>query len=239
MEVRIDHIEAIINCPPAEPACPIGQVLQSLKLHTMSRMTIRTSLLVVEDHPLYRHGLVELLVRSAVADQVHTATSAASAVSMLASTRDIDMVLSDWRLPDGDGLTLLKSVAKTNPTTARVLMSGTDDPRLPALCIEAGLAAFLPKSLEPHETIAVITRLLDGETWFPSTKSDQRMLTPRQTEILMGIAAGKTNKHLARELGITERTVKHHLTAVFERLGTTRRAEAVSRAVSEGLIQVN
>ena len=116
-------------------------------------------------------------------------------------------------------------------------MSGTDDPRLPLLCIDEGLAAYLPKSLEPNETIAIITRLLDGETWFPSTKTDARMLTPRQTEILIGIAHGKTNKHLARDLGIAERTVKHHLTVVFERLGTTRRAEAVTRAVEVGLIQ--
>jgi DNA-binding NarL/FixJ family response regulator len=61
-------------------------------------------------------------------------------------------------------------------------------------------------------------------------------LTPRQTQILIGIAAGKTNKHLARELGITERTVKHHLTAVFDRLGTSRRSEAVSLAMSQGLL---
>jgi DNA-binding NarL/FixJ family response regulator len=201
-------------------------------------MDEKTSILVVEDHPLYRDGLVDLLTRSRMLDTIRTANSAAQARGLLGAGADFDIILSDWRLPDGDGLVFLKGVAKHNPTIARVLMSGTDDPRLPSLCIEAGLAAYLPKSLEPTETVAVIKRLLDGETWFPSAKTDARMLTPRQTEILVGIAAGKTNKHLARELGITERTVKHHLTAVFERLGTTRRAEAVSRAVNEGLIHV-
>jgi two-component system, NarL family, nitrate/nitrite response regulator NarL len=201
-------------------------------------MPERTSILVVEDHPLYRDGLIDLLTRSHLFDAIRTANSAAQARALLDAGADFDIMLSDWRLPDGDGLAFLQSVAKSNPTIARVLMSGTDDPRLPLLCMEEGLAAYLPKSLEPNETVAVITRLLEGETWFPSTKTDARMLTPRQTEILTGIAAGKTNKHLARELGITERTVKHHLTAVFERLGTTRRAEAVSRAVNEGLIHV-
>jgi two-component system, NarL family, nitrate/nitrite response regulator NarL len=195
-------------------------------------------MLVVEDHPLYREGLVDLLARSQLLDTIRTTNSAAQARSLLDAGADFDIILSDWRLPDSDGLAFLKSVEKTNPTIARVLMSGTDDPRLPVLCMEDGLSAYLPKSLEPNEMISVIARLLDGETWFPSSKTDARMLTPRQTEILVGIAAGKTNKHLAREIGITERTVKHHLTAVFERLGTTRRAEAVSRAVEQGLIRL-
>jgi two-component system, NarL family, nitrate/nitrite response regulator NarL len=201
-------------------------------------MPERTSILVVEDHPLYRDGLIDLLTRSQMLDSIRTANSAAQARALLDAGVDFDIILSDWRLPDGDGLTFLKSVAKSNPTIARVLMSGTDDPRLPLLCMEEGLAAYLPKSLEPTDTVSVIALLLEGETWFPRTKTDTRMLTPRQTEILVGIAAGKTNKHLARELGITERTVKHHLTAVFERLGTTRRAEAVSRAVNEGFIHI-
>lgn len=200
-------------------------------------MPERTSILVVEDHPLYRDGLIGLLTRSQCVDAIESTTSAAQARALLDSGADFDIVLCDWRLPDGDGLAFLRSVAKQNPTIARVLMSGTDDPRLPLLCIDEGLAAYLPKSLEPNETIAIITRLLDGETWFPSSKTDARMLTPRQTEILIGIAHGKTNKHLARDLGIAERTVKHHLTVVFERLGTTRRAEAVTRAVEAGLIQ--
>ncbi len=201
-------------------------------------MPERTSILVVEDHPLYRDGLIDLLSRSQMLDTIRTANSALQARALLDAGSDFDIILSDWRLPDGDGLAFLKSVSQTNPTIARVLMSGTDDPRLPVLCMDEGLAAYLPKSLEPSETVAVIARLLEGETWFPSTKTDVRMLTPRQTEILIGIAAGKTNKHLARELGISERTVKHHLTAVFERLGTTRRAEAVSRSVEQGLIQL-
>jgi two-component system, NarL family, nitrate/nitrite response regulator NarL len=195
-------------------------------------------MLVVEDHPLYREGLVDLLARSQLLETIRTTNSAAQARSLLDAGADFDIILSDWRLPDSDGLAFLKSVEKTNPTIARVLMSGTDDPRLPVLCMEDGLSAYLPKSLEPNEMISVIARLLDGETWFPSSKTDSRMLSPRQTEILVGIAAGKTNKHLAREIGITERTVKHHLTAVFERLGTTRRAEAVSRAVEQGLIRL-
>ena len=67
-------------------------------------MTTRTTLLVVEDHPLYRHGLMDVLARSGVADDIRSATSAAAALSILASGDDVDMALCDWRLPDADGL---------------------------------------------------------------------------------------------------------------------------------------
>lgn len=201
-------------------------------------MTLRTSLLVVEDHPLYRHGLIGLLQGAATFDELRGVNSGAAALALLGTGADFDMILADWRLPDMDGLALLRCVAEKHPTIARVLMSGTDDPRLPALCAQEGMMGFLPKSLEPTDMLAVIARLLNGETWLPSGKADPRMLSPRQTAVLEGVAAGLTNKHLARNLGITERTVKHHLAEIFSRLGTTRRAEAVSRAVSEGLIQL-
>lgn len=197
-----------------------------------------TTILVVEDHPLYRDGLLDAISRGRIVDAIRAAANAAAAMQMLDNHDDIDLVLADWRLPDGDGLEFLRAVAVRHPTVGRALMSGTDDPRLPALCQEEGILGFVPKSLEPAETIAVLKRLLNGESWFPSGKADERMLSPRQTEILEGIAGGLTNKHLARNLGITERTVKHHLTAIFDRLCTTRRAEAVSRAVEQGLIRL-
>lgn len=206
-----------------------------LNFYTMNQ---GTALLIVEDHPLYREGLLEAISRAMVVGEIRSATSIAAGMAMLNGHDDIDLVLPDWRLPDGDGLDFLRSVALRHPTVGRALMSGTDDPRLPALCAAEGILGFLPKSLEPSDTILVLHRLLNGETWFPAGKADERMLSPRQTEILEGIAGGLTNKHLARNLGITERTVKHHLTAIFDRLGTTRRAEAVSRAVEQGLIRL-
>lgn len=201
-------------------------------------MTVRTRLLIVDDHPLYRSGFQEAIARAQLIDEIRTATSCEEAQRHLDSGADFDLLICDWRLPDGDGLEFLRSVARSHPTTARVLMSGTDDPRLPERCMEEGLLGFLPKSLDASEISQVLMRLLAGDSWFPSRGGNPRMLSVRQTQILEGIAEGKTNKHLARELGITERTVKHHLTAIFERLGTSRRAEAVSLAVSQGLIQL-
>lgn len=201
-------------------------------------MPERTCILVVEDHPLFREALVGLLRGLDPPPELLTATSVADAQAHLGRQAEIDIVISDWRLPDGDGLAFLQKVGKADPTIARVLISGTDDPRLATLCIEAGLMGYFPKSLEPTMLKSILEKLIAGESWFPARGTAARMLSARQTAIIEGIAAGKTNKHLARDLGITERTVKHHLTAVFERLGTTRRAEAVSRAVEQGLIQL-
>lgn len=200
-------------------------------------MTERTRLLIVDDHPLYRNGFQDAIARTQLIDEIRTANTCAEALRQLESGIDFDLLICDWRLPDGDGLEFLRTVAQEHPTTARVLMSGTDDPRLPERCIEESLMGFLPKSLDASEIAGVMTRLLSGENWFPARGATPHMLSVRQTQILEGIAEGKTNKHLARELGISERTVKHHLTAIFERLGTTRRAEAVSCAVEQGLIR--
>ncbi len=208
------------------------------RVYTCPTMPEKTTILVVEDHPLYRDGLVDVLRRVESEPVLRTANNAAEARNVLASNLSIDIVISDWRLPDADGLELLREIGKIDPTIARMLMSGTDDPRLATLCVEAGLMGYFPKSLEPAMLVKIIQGLIDGDPWFPANERNSRMLSARQTQILEGIAAGKTNKHLARDLGITERTVKHHLTAVFERLGTTRRAETVSRAVEQGLIQL-
>jgi two-component system, NarL family, nitrate/nitrite response regulator NarL len=198
-----------------------------------------TSLLIVEDHPLFRSGLVDLLVQAKIATEVHAVGTAAAALDLLNSNLDVDLVLADWRLPDMDGLSLFKLMATSHPTVARVLMSGTDDPRLPRSSQSAGLLGFLPKSLEPIELVEAIGQILNGSTCFAGNDVDVEALTPRQTEVLKGVAVGLTNKHIARKLGITERTVKHHLNQASMRLGTNRRSEAVSQALSKGLIALN
>jgi DNA-binding NarL/FixJ family response regulator len=215
-----------------------GQVQPTGVHSTLPNMPEQTRILIVEDHPLFRDALLGLLRSLDAVPTLYTASTLNEARTILSRTFEIDIVICDWRLPDGDGLDFLGSLGKTDPTIARVLISGTDDPRLATLCMDAGLMGYFPKSLEPSTLKSILEKLIEGDTWFPARSNQLRMLSIRQTQILDGIAAGKTNKHLARDLGITERTVKHHLTAVFERLGTTRRAEAVSRAVEQGLIQL-
>ena len=198
-------------------------------------------LLLVEDHPLYRDGLLGLLQRRAPQLQCRVAETAAEALQVLRARPDIDLVLADLRLPGAlDGLALLARVGEAHPTVARVLVSGSDDPHLPAQARRAGLMGYLPKALDPALWELALARILSGEPWFPREAQPAAEAGPtgRQAVILERLAEGRTNKAIASELGITERTVKYHLGEIYGRLGAANRAEAVARASTRGWIRL-
>ncbi len=196
-------------------------------------------LLLVEDHPLYRDGLLAMLQRSAPLLQCRVAENAQAALDVLRAHPDIDLVLADHRLPGAmDGLALLAQVAVEFPTAARVLISGSDDPHLPLHARRAGLMGYLPKSLEPALWMHALARILAAEPWFAPSAALEPGPNSRQTFILQRLAAGCGNKEIARELGITERTVKYHLTEVYTLLDATNRTEAVARATARGWLRL-
>jgi DNA-binding NarL/FixJ family response regulator len=202
-------------------------------------ITAQADVLIVEDHPLYSDGLVNMLARQAPALRCRVAGHALAALELLARLGSIDLLLVDQRLPGAmDGLALLERVGSLYPTAGRVLISGSDDARLAAQAKRIGAMGFLPKSLPPDEWIAALQSVLAGEPWFASTGpyDSAAGLTQRQTLILERIAAGYTNKLIARELGVTERTIKYHLAEIFARVNATSRAEAVARASANGWI---
>jgi two-component system, NarL family, nitrate/nitrite response regulator NarL len=197
-------------------------------------------LLLVDDHPLYREGVLASLQRHAPRLRCRTADRAAAALQLLASDASFDLVLADHHLPgDLDGLALLSEVGRRHPTAARVLASGSDDPALPRHAQRCGLMGFLPKALEPQAWLAALGRILSGETWFPALAADDASgLTERQALILERVAGGTRGQAIALELGVTERTVKYHLGEIYARLGVTTRTEAVARAGARGWIRL-
>jgi DNA-binding NarL/FixJ family response regulator len=226
----------------ARQACPFGQggVAEPVDIMAAMQITTRAEVLIVEDHPLYSDGLVHMLARHAPAMHCRVARDADSALQLLARSGNVDLVLADQRLPGPmDGLALLERAGRISPTAGRVLISGSDDPRLADQARRIGAMGFLPKSLTPTQWLAALHAVLAGEPWFPSRTSALRPgLTPRQALILERIAEGKTNKLVARELGVAERTVKYHLAEIFSRLEATSRAEAVARASAKGWIDL-
>jgi DNA-binding NarL/FixJ family response regulator len=201
-------------------------------------ITQQADVLIVEDHPLYGEGLLHLLSRQAPGLRCHLAGHGPAALDLLAQRPEVDLLLVDQRLPGPmDGLAVLEVAGRRAPTAGRVLMSGTDDARLAAQARRQGAMGFLPKSLSPEAWLAALAAVLDGNPWFPDGPATGASgLTPRQTRILEGVAAGRTNKHIARELGITERTIKYHLAEIFARVSAGSRAEAVARAGARGWI---
>lgn len=201
-------------------------------------------LLIVEDHPLYREGVLALLQRHAPALRCRTAAAADEALAVLRRHADIDLVLADHHLPGTrDGLALLQAVGLQWPTVARVLTSGSEDPALAAHARRAGLMGYLPKALDLVPWMAALATILSGEPHFPAQPPSAAAgaappLTPRQADILERVAAGQASKAIAAELDVTERTVKYHLAEVFARLDATTRAEAVARAGARGWIRL-
>jgi two-component system, NarL family, nitrate/nitrite response regulator NarL len=207
-------------------------------IRTAMNLIARAAVLIVDDHPLYRDGVVQMLARRAPNFVCRTANHAEEALDLLQRGGACDMVMADQRLPGAlDGFGLLERVGALYPTAGRVLISGSEDTRLGAQAREAGLMGYLPKSLEPDLWVQALQAMLDGEPWFPPVNSnDGTGLTPRQAMILERIATGQTNKVIARELGVTERTIKYHLGEIFSRAKASSRAEAVARACALGWI---
>lgn len=197
-------------------------------------------LLIVEDHPLYRDGVVDLLQRVAPQLQCRVAIDAASALRALAAHGDLDLVLADLRLPGPmDGFDLLVEVGRLHPTAARVLVSGSEDPHVADRARRLGLMGYLPKHLEPATWLAALGDVLAGERWFPhSAPAPEPPPSERQLRVLEMVAAGQGNKEIGRALGITERTVKYHLVQLYGRLGAGNRAEAVALAGRRGWIRI-
>lgn len=201
--------------------------------------------LVVEDHPLYRDALTSVLggLQLAAGSSLHfsTAASQGEALSIMERHADIALLVSDHALQQGNGLDLLQTVGARWPTVVRVLMSGTSDAAVCTSARRLGLMGYVPKALEPAAFVAAIQHVLGGETWFPADGDagdpPRGLLTQRQASVLACVAAGQSNKQVARSLGISERTIKYHLEGIFVRLEVSNRAEAVVCAMAKGLIR--
>lgn len=193
--------------------------------------------LLVDDHPLFREGFMAAVQQKLSNIRFTVAGTVAQARSTVQALRP-DLILADWRLPDGNGLDLLAEMGALFPASARVLLSGADDPRLPERARAAGLIGYIPKTLEPALLTRAMQRILGGETFYPDacdTRAES-VLTARQQDIVSLVAKGLSNKEIGRQLDIAERTVKDHVSLIFGRLGAVNRADAIARASARGLI---
>jgi DNA-binding NarL/FixJ family response regulator len=191
--------------------------------------------LVVEDHPLYREALVDTAQRAGLGLACRAVGTAAEARLLARQMGPFRLALVDQRLPDGDGLGLLQELAPS--AEVRVLLTGLDEPGLAHQARQLGLAGYMPKSMPAHEMVVALKRVMAGERWFPqSLPAELPPLSQRQLQVLREVGLGKSNRRIAADLGIGERTVKEHLSVIFVRLGASNRAEAVAQAGAMGLL---
>lgn len=192
--------------------------------------------LIVDDHAVVRDGLSRLLESAEGIEMIATAGDGAEAVAAVA--RDApDVVLMDLSMPGVDGIEATRQLAASHPEVGVVVLTSFDDQRRILEALRAGAAGYLFKDASPDEIIAAIRSVREGGAPLDPkaarvlldaqrTSSPGRALSAREREVLDHLATGLANKQIARRLGITERTVKAHLTSIFQQLGVTDRTQA-------------
>jgi DNA-binding NarL/FixJ family response regulator len=200
--------------------------------------------LVADDHPIVRSGIVALLQTAADVEVVGEASTGLEAVELARSVTP-DVVLMDLRMPGIDGDEATARILAEQPGV-RVLILTTyesDDSILTA--IGAGASGYLLKAAPQDEILAGVRAVARGEVALAPriaallvqrVKSPSPTLSPRETQVLRLVAAGKSNPSIAAELFVGEATVKTHLLHVFEKLGVSDRTRAVTRAMELGLL---
>lgn len=201
--------------------------------------------LLVDDHAFLRDALALVMLQTFPDAQVLQAGDLVTTRLMLQAHGDVDLVLLDLALPDGDGLQALPGIR--HHTQARIVVMSADERRQTVLAaLEAGACGFLPKTLPSADMLTALRRVLEGVLYVPHLSlpepanppraSGDPNFSPRQREVLaLLVVRGTTNKEIARELGIAESTVKAHLTAIFEALGVSTRIQVLVEVARRGL----
>jgi DNA-binding NarL/FixJ family response regulator len=205
-------------------------------------MSIR--IVLVDDHAVVRTGLAQLLDGSEGIEVVGAAATGAEAVVVVRDTRP-DVVLMDLQMPEMDGVAATRRLlAETPGTQVLVLTSYSDAERIVA-ALDAGAVGYLLKDADPEEIISGVRAVSRGESPLHPRAARTLLtarsagptsgLTPRELEVLGLVRAGLANKQIARRLGISERTVKAHLTSTFARIGVVDRTQAALWAERHGV----
>jgi DNA-binding NarL/FixJ family response regulator len=201
-------------------------------------------ILIVDDHPLFRAGFHAVLEQSALEATVLSVSSVAEAMDILGRDGDVGLVLLDVHLRGDDGFQALKVIGQRFPTTACILISGDEQEGMAPRAVAAGASGFIPKSFTAEQMVSAINHVLEGNIFVPErpvsatapTSAPTGSLTLRQLEVITMLGRGFSNKEIARALDVAERTVKAHVSAVFEALNVKNRTQAVLVAQRRGYL---
>jgi len=201
-------------------------------------------LLIADDHPLFRGALREAVSRLFSSAEIGEAGTFEEVTELLERGSDVDLVLLDLNMPGVRGFSGLMYLRAQYPSLPIVVVSASDDPAVIRRCMEFGASGFIPKTLGVDAMRQAIARVLQGELWTPpdvdlARPSDAETaalitrlssLTPQQVRVLMMLSGGLLNKQIAYELGVSEATVKAHVSAILQKLGVESRTQAVIAA---------
>jgi len=202
-------------------------------------------IVLVDDHAVVRRGLADLLASAPDLEVVGTAADGGEAQEIV-RTEHPDVVVMDLQMPGVDGVEATRAIlAEHQDVQVLVLTSFSDSERIIA-ALDAGAVGYLLKDADPDEVIEGVRAVARGESPLHpkaarellrarSVPVDKPQLTPREADVLRLVRQGLANKQIARRLGISERTVKAHLTSAFQRIGVTDRTQAALWSERNGL----
>ena len=208
--------------------------------------------LLVDDHVLIRDALRSVLREVWDRAAIIEAADARQAMHSIEANPDLDLVLLDLTLPDGNGFDTLSRIRERHPAMAVVILSASDDRDAITRAFELGVVGFIPKSAQREVMLSALKLVCSGGIYVPpevlgrpqpppatarpelSPSLSKLGLTERQLEVLALMMQGKSNKAICRELDIAEPTVKNHVTCILKALKVSNRTEAVIAASALG-----
>ncbi len=202
--------------------------------------------LIVDDHGLVRAGLTELIGTFDDVDVIGAASGGNMAISMVDEHRP-DIVLMDLEMPDVDGIQATREIKRCSPETRVVILTSFSDRERILEALDAGAVGYLLKDAEPGELQRGIAAAARGESPLDPRAAGsviaaraerpepRAVISTREREVLGLLASGMANKEIARHLGISEKTVKAHLTSIFRQIKVSDRTQAALWARSQGI----
>ena len=205
-------------------------------------MTNKSTFIVADDHPLFREALIHAIGNCVEDADIIEADSLDTLQTVVESNPEADLLLLDLNMPGVSGFSALAYIRSKHESLPTVIVSAMDDPAVIRRSIQHGASGFIPKSSAISTLEKGIRAVLDGEVWIPEgiDLQDDRLgseeaeiaaalssLTPHQFRVLMMLGEGLLNKQIAFQLGVSEATIKAHVTAVLRKMKVNNRTQAV------------
>jgi DNA-binding NarL/FixJ family response regulator len=198
---------------------------------------------IADDHRLMLEAIKTALEQAEDIEIVGETTSGGQVIPLVGQT-DPDMVLLDYRMPEIDGLACLDRLQQRFPRVKVVMFSAADDPQLIEAALSRGASAFIVKHIDPRDLPSALRQAVDGSVYRTLGRAPEEDasgakaagLSTSEIRVLKAMALGLSNKEIAKELWLSEQTVKFHLRNIYRKLDVANRTEASHFAYQHGLI---
>jgi DNA-binding NarL/FixJ family response regulator len=210
----------------------------------MTSAAASTRLIIADDHPLFRDALRQGIATVLISAKIDEAGSFEDLTTLLERDAEVDLILLDLSMPGINGFSGLIYLRAQYPAIPVVIVSASDDVGTIRRSLDFGASGFIPKRFGVDTLRDAIAKVMEGDVWVPpdvdlTSAADPDMtrlrdrlvtLTPQQVRVLMMLSEGLLNKQIAYELGVSEATIKAHVSAILQKLGVESRTQAVIAA---------